>query len=181
LVEKTPVNALNNTLNPDFGLLRSGRRLINIPLRRFSDDAPCELHDVLPATGHYVVLALLPKLFKDPRVQQQLAYVTTTLPRKFVRGIVEPFVIHPLRSNDEVEWNMFPKALKEHWEWNLLGDVSGQGYETFGVDRDAGVVAVLRPDGVLGGVWDIDELAPKRRVESYLSANLSALDAKSLM
>ena len=45
LIEKTLVNALNNSLNPDFGLLRAGRRLINIPLRRFSDDAPCEFHD----------------------------------------------------------------------------------------------------------------------------------------
>ncbi|KAI5859228.1 FAD binding domain-containing protein [Tricharina praecox] len=181
LVEKTLVKALDNSLNPDFGLLRSGRRLINIPVRRFSDDAPCEFHDVLPASGHYVVLVLLPKLFKDPRVQQQLTYLTSTLPQKFARGILEPFIIHPLRSNDDVEWNMFPKALKEDWEWNLLGDVSGQGYETFGVDRDAGVVAVLRPDGVLGGVWDIDELAPKRRVESYLAANLSARGTKSLL
>jgi len=174
VVEKTPVKALDNSLNPDFGLLRSGRRLINIPLRRFSDDVPCELHDVLPATGHYVVLVLLPKLFRDPRVQQQLEYLMIGILQKFVSGIMEPFVIHPLRSNDDVEWSMFPKALKEGWEWNLFGDVSGQGYETLGVDRDAGVVAVLRPDGVLGGVWDLDELAPKHRVENYLAVNLSA-------
>ena len=87
---------------------------------------------------------------------------------------MEPFVIHPLPSNDDVEWSMFPKALKEDWEWNFLGDVSGKAYETFGVKPDAaGVVAILRPDGVLGGVWDLDALEPKGSVESYLSANLA--------
>lgn len=152
---------------------------MNIPLRRFTDDAPCEFHDVLPATGRYAVLVLLPKLFRDPRVQKQLEYLTTGIQKKFVSGIVEPFVIHPVRSNDDVEWCMFPKALKEDWEWNLFGDASGQGYETFGVDRDTGVVAVLRPDGVLGGVWDFDELAPKRKVHNYLTANLLAPGIKS--
>lgn len=45
MVKKNIVKALNSKLNPDNGLLRAGRRLINIPVRRFSDDAPCELHD----------------------------------------------------------------------------------------------------------------------------------------
>lgn len=45
LVQKNLVKAVNNTLDPDSGLLRAGRRIINVSLRRFSDDAPCELHD----------------------------------------------------------------------------------------------------------------------------------------
>lgn len=45
LVTKNRVKGLNEALNPDLGLLRAGRRLINVPVRRFSDDAPCDLHD----------------------------------------------------------------------------------------------------------------------------------------
>ncbi|KAF8533908.1 FAD binding domain-containing protein, partial [Trichophaea hybrida] len=181
LVKKNPVKALTTTLNPDFGLLRAGRRLINVPLRRFSDDAPCEFHDALPSNGHHAVLVILPQDFKSLKIQRKISYLTTTLPQKFVQGIVEPYVIHPLKSNDDVEWSDFPKALKEYWEWNFLGDVSGQAYETFGVSKEAGVVAVLRPDGVVGGVWDLQELAPKGEVERWLSANLTSSGTRSVL
>jgi hypothetical protein len=124
---------------------------------------------------------MLPQSFEDSEVQQKLEFLTTALPQKYVSGIVEPFVIHSRKSNDDVEWSMFPKALKENWEWNFLGDVSGQGYETFGVDKIAGVVAVLRPDGVLGGVYDLEELTPKGKVESYLSNNLTTQAAEWLL
>ncbi|KAF8247617.1 hypothetical protein K440DRAFT_654766 [Wilcoxina mikolae CBS 423.85] len=181
LVKKNPVKALSTTLNLDFGLLRAGRRLINVPLRRFSDDAPCEFHDALPSNGHHVVLLILPQDFKSPKIQQKISYLTITLPQKFVQGIVEPYVIHPLKSNDDVEWSDFPKAFKEDWEWNFLGDVSGQAYETFGVSKEAGVVAVLRPDGVVGGVWDLQELAPKGEVERWLSTNLASGGTRSVL
>ncbi|KAA8908203.1 FAD binding domain-containing protein [Sphaerosporella brunnea] len=173
VVEKTMIPALNNSLNPDLGLLRAGRRLFNVPLRRFSDDAPCELHDVLPATGHFAVLVMLPQNFEDSAVQEKLEYLLASLPQTYVRGIVEPFVMHPRKSNDDVEWSMFPKALKEDWEWNFSGDVSGHAYETLGVDKSMGAVAVLRPDGVLGGVYALEELKPKGKVENYLSNNLT--------
>lgn len=90
-------------------------------------------------------------------------------------------MIHPVKSNDDVEWSDFPRALKEKWEWNLLGDVTGQAYETLGVNKQAGVVAVLRPDGVVGGVWDLQELAPKGKVEKWLSANLASTGTRSVL
>jgi phenol 2-monooxygenase len=124
---------------------------------------------------------LLPQAFRDSKVQQKLEYLVEALPQKYVGGIVEPFVVHPWKSNDDVEWSMLPKALKEDWEWNFLGDVSGQGYETFGVDKSAGAVAVLRPDGVVGGVYDLEELVPKGKVEGYLSNNLTARGTKSML
>lgn len=138
-------------------------------------------HPVLPCNGHHAVLVLLPRDFASPKTQQKLSYLTTTLPRKFVRGIVEPYVIHPLESNDDIEWDMFPCALKEDWEWNFLGDVGVTAYETLGVDRAAGVVAVLRPDGVVGGVWDLDELVPKGEVERWLLTNLVSTETRSLL
>ena len=115
---------------------------------------------------------LLPRNFKSVAVQEKLEFLTSIISSKFVGGVVEPFVLHGLQCNDDVEWSDFPKALKEDWEWNLLGDVSGQGFETLGVSRELGAVAILRPDGVLGGVWDVDELVPLGAVERWLSLNL---------
>lgn len=118
---------------------------------------------------------LLPDDFKTAKVQEKLTFLTSTLPNKYAKGVVEPFILHGLQSNDDVEWSDFPKALKDDWEWNVLGDVSGEGCKTLGVSSAAGAVGLVRPDGVLGGVWDIEELVPGGKVESWLSANLASV------
>jgi len=118
------------------------------------------------------VFFLLPEGFRTVEVMARVEYLTAVLPRGFAKGVVQPYVLHPLKNNDDLEWSEFPKQLKEEWEWNFLGDISGAGYDTWGVDRRKGIVGVLRPDGMVGGVWDVEECAKGGQVEHWLMGAL---------
>jgi phenol 2-monooxygenase len=83
IVEKSMVAAINNSLNPDFGLLRAGRRIMNVPLRRFSDDAPCEFHDGMK---YFPVSLLSFKLMMPSPPGQRTLRRSCVAPSRFPRS-----------------------------------------------------------------------------------------------
>lgn len=82
-----------------------------------------------------------------------------------------PIVVHAYQY-DELEWNDFPKVLREKWEWNLFRDPDAQLDATLGINYNTGAIVVVRPDGVIGGVWGVEQLVLNGSVHKYLSGCL---------
>jgi hypothetical protein len=161
---------------------------MNAPLRYFASDAPVDLQDALPSNhGVYTILAFLPEDFNaNPEIRRTLEGLLRLAEEVFVA--VEPLVIYGENSgNCEVEWRWFPEVLRRRWEWQVCGSgVSGSSYELgnivsgpsayeeLGVVKENGIVSVVRPDGVVGGLWAWDEAVDG--VEGYLEGVVGSLE-----
>ncbi|RPB11815.1 hypothetical protein P167DRAFT_188824 [Morchella conica CCBAS932] len=143
--ETTPSGA------PESGLLIPGRRLMNVRTKRFADANPRDIHDDMPTSGRYRIVAALPTAFRtDPAAfQKVLEGLVETLPGRFPEGVVESVVVFP-GERGSLEWTDFPACVRERSEWLVLGDHYGMVYKTWGVEESAGGVAVVRPDGYVG-------------------------------
>lgn len=83
----------------------------------------------------------------------------------FPSGTVELVVLHPF-SERQFEWADIPKPIKEHAEMRFHGPVDMNLYRTYGIEADAGALAVVRPDGYVGAVLSLPNPGG---VDEYLS------------
>ncbi|KAJ5640722.1 hypothetical protein N7528_000347 [Penicillium herquei] len=163
---------LNESADPisgtDFlsGILRPGRRLLNVRLVRHADGYRRDLQDDLISTGRFRILCLASSDLLDPQgvSAQSLTAIGSMIPQ-FPPSVLEQIVIHP-RLSREFSWNDIPAEVKEYSEMSFysgyeLDDV----YATYGVDPAKGALAIVRPDGYIGV---ISELGDVERVEKYL-------------
>ncbi|KAJ6014447.1 hypothetical protein N7540_009038 [Penicillium herquei] len=148
------------------GILRPGRRLLNVRLVRHADGYRRDLQDDLLSTGRFRILCLTSSDLLDPQgvSTQALTNIGSIIPQ-FPPSVLEQVVIHPRLSRD-FSWNDIPAEIKEYSEMSFysgyeLDDV----YATYGVDPAKGALAVVRPDGYIGV---ISELGDVERVEKYL-------------
>ncbi|KAJ5732486.1 hypothetical protein N7493_003967 [Penicillium malachiteum] len=148
------------------GILRPGRRLLNVRLVRHADGYRRDLQDDLISTGRFRILCLTSSdLLNAQGVSARaLTNIGSIIPQ-FPPSVLEQIVIHPRLSRD-FSWNDIPAEVKEYSEMSFysgceLDDV----YATYGVDPAKGAVAVVRPDGYIGV---ISELRDVERVERYL-------------
>lgn len=92
---------------------------------------------------------------------------------QFPAGIIELVVLHALKSNTFI-WTDIPEAVKTHSEMRFYnGTELEDAYQIYGVDPGNGAIAIVRPDGYIG---TIAELNDTERVGKYLKRCLREAD-----
>ncbi|PWY90428.1 hypothetical protein BO94DRAFT_533906 [Aspergillus sclerotioniger CBS 115572] len=160
--KKNPVEG-NDYLS---GILRPGRRLLNVQYRRHADGNRRHLHDDFLSTGRFRILCLTSADLLDPKGVSARTLRTLgsfVLPR--FPSVIEQVVIHPRLPRD-FTWRDIPAELKKHSEMSFYsGYEMDDVYKIYGVDIAQGALAVVRPDGYVGTVAALDDV---KRVEEYL-------------
>ncbi|CAI7612485.1 unnamed protein product [Penicillium manginii] len=172
--ENIAVNRDDSARNPisgeDYlaGILRPGRRLLNVRLVRHADGYRRDLQDDFASTGRFRILCLTSTDILDP--QGVSATTLSTLGRvipRFPQSVVEQVVIHPRLERDFM-WNDIPNEVKQYSEMSFYsGHELDDVYQTYGVDVSKGALAVVRPDGYVGIVATLEDA---ERVERFLES-----------
>jgi phenol 2-monooxygenase len=88
--------------------------------------------------------------------------------QRFPAGAIELAVLHPLKTR--FEWTDLPPNVKEAAEMRTYGlSRKEDAYEIYGVSKDQGLIAVIRPDGYVG---TLAPLSTPKEVEEYLRSCL---------
>ncbi|KAE8351577.1 FAD binding domain-containing protein [Aspergillus coremiiformis] len=176
-VEKTLEQDTKNPINgTDYlsGILRPGRRLLDVRIKRHADGNRRHLQDDFLSTGRFRILCLTSLDLLDPQgisAKVLTTLGTSVLPR-FPAFTVEQVVIHP-RLGKTFTWRNVPHELKKYSEMRFhsgyeLDDV----YQIYGVNPAQGALVVIRPDGYVG---TIAALADVSRVDRYLEGCLRTI------
>ncbi|OAQ60222.1 FAD binding domain-containing protein [Pochonia chlamydosporia 170] len=136
--------------DPLRGPLIPGRRLLNVEVKRYADGNTRQLQDEMPSTGRYHVLLVASNDLLDKSGSSQSAIVSSMeIIQKFPAGVVNPIILHPLK--ERFEWSDLPSCVKTFAEMRTYGLAKQEdAYEIFGVPKDEGLIAVIRPDGYVG-------------------------------
>ncbi|OJD19337.1 hypothetical protein AJ78_00699 [Emergomyces pasteurianus Ep9510] len=157
------------------GILRPGRRLLNVKVKRHADGCPRDLQDDFPSTARFRILLLTSNdlLSPDGRSAAAIKSVASSLLiGTFPASILELVAIHPELKPDFL-WDEVPTELKEHAEMRFYdGSALQDVYATYGVPVDKGVIVVVRPDGYIGVLAALDDV---QRIEKYLRGCLRAV------
>jgi phenol 2-monooxygenase len=170
------------------GALVPGRRLLNVELKRYADATTRQLQDgtsyssccqrqgrrltqttELPSVGRYriIVLASNDLLDKSGITQSSLVSCIESM-QQFPAGTIDLVVLHPLKTR--FEWSDIPPNVKEAAEMRTYGlSRKEDAYEIYGVRKDEGLIAVVRPDGYVG---TLAPLSSTKEVETYLRSCL---------
>ncbi|CAL5868961.1 uncharacterized protein PFLUO_LOCUS3189 [Penicillium psychrofluorescens] len=148
------------------GVLRPGRRLLNVRIIRHADGYRRDLQDDFPSTGRFRILCLTSSDLLNPRgISAQTLKQLSQLIGRFPQSLVEQVAIHPRLPKDFM-WNDVPSELKLRSEMSFYsGYEMDDVYGIYGVKPEKGAVAVIRPDGYVGVVA---ELADVGRVATFL-------------
>ncbi|KAJ5777009.1 Phenol hydroxylase C-terminal dimerization [Penicillium odoratum] len=155
------------------GILRAGRRLLNVKLLRHADGWQRDIHDDIPSTARFriLVLASTDLLDRNSGSARALTRVSEFVTR-FPASVIEQIVLHPALHR-AFEWDDLPVCVKRDAEMRFYdGSVLEDAYSIYGVDPARGAVAVIRPDGYVGMVVRLDEVG---RVEEYLKRCIRTL------
>jgi len=159
------------------GVLRPGRRFLNVKAKRHADGMRRDLQDDFPSTGRFRILCLTSTDLMEPSgiSSTSLKHISTIL-SQFPAGIIELVVLHALESNTFV-WKDIPEVVKTEAEMRFYnGTESENAYKVYGIDPEKGAVAVVRPDGYIG---TIAGLADTSRIDAYLKGCLRTVDGKT--
>lgn len=166
------------------GILRPGRRLLNVKLRRFADGWQRDIQDGslmsaisfatttltayldLESTGRFRLLCLTSSdLLDTSGISQKSLIDMAMMTDRFPDSLIESIIVHP-RVEREFEWDDIPGCVKQHAEMSFYdGYELEDAYGIYGVDPSKGALAVVRPDGYVGIVAQLEDLS---RVEEYL-------------
>ncbi|KAK5807271.1 hypothetical protein VI817_001529 [Penicillium citrinum] len=191
--ENIAVNRDSNYVNPisgnDYlsGLLRPGRRLLNVRLVRHADGYRRDLQDGkinsifgydmeyntnnipdFASTGRFRILCLTSTDLLNPQgVSAKTLNALGNVILRFPPSVIEQVVIHPRLERDFM-WNDIPSEIKRYSEMAFysgfeLDDV----YKTYGVNSVEGALAVIRPDGYVGIVASLQDVG---RLEKFLES-----------
>ncbi|OGM42089.1 phenol monooxygenase [Aspergillus bombycis] len=163
----------NPVIGTDYlsGILRPGRRLLDVRLKRHADGNRRHLQDDFLSTGRFRILCLTSSDLLDPQGMSAKTLTTlgTSVIQHFPASTLEQVVIHP-RLNKTFTWRNVPQELKKHSEMRFhsgydIDDV----YKIYGVDPAQGALAVIRPDGYVGTIAALNDV---NRIERYLAGCL---------
>ncbi|PYH86793.1 thioredoxin-like protein, partial [Aspergillus uvarum CBS 121591] len=148
------------------GILRPGHRLLNVKMKRFADGAHRDIHDDLASTERFRILSLLSVDLLDPDgVSATALKGVAGLVQQFPPLLLEQIVVYP-ELPSIVSWANKPSFVKEHAEMAFYsGYEVADAYGIYGVDPAQGALLVVRPDGYVGMVAPLGEVA---RVGEYL-------------
>ncbi|KAE8381496.1 FAD binding domain-containing protein [Aspergillus bertholletiae] len=149
------------------GILRPGRRLLNIKMKRFADGWQRDIQDDLASTGRFRILSLLSVDLLDVNgVSATALKDIAALIQQFPPSLIEQIIIHP-QLPDQVTWDNIPSCVKEQAEMSFYsGYELDDAYQTYGVDPKQGALVVIRPDGYVGMVIHLSGIC---HVDAYLS------------
>ncbi|KAK0111603.1 hypothetical protein ONS95_001951 [Cadophora gregata] len=174
LVEKNIPTGLVTGSDYLGGILKPGRRLLNVKVKRHADGYRRDLQDDFPSTGRYRILVLTSTDLLTPSSpsSQSIAHIPSLL-ASFPAGLIELVVLHPLPSNT-FEWKDLPVAVKTHAEMSFYNGTELQdAYAVYGVEKERGAVVVVRPDGYVGCLAELGKgEMGMGRVQGYLKACL---------
>jgi hypothetical protein len=168
------------------GILRPGRRLLNVRLVRHADGYRRDLQDGMnmylslkhesfadeiidfASTGRFRILCLTSSDLLD---QQGMSSQTITklgaIISQFPQSVLEQVVIHS-RLSKEFMWSDIPREVKQYSEMSFYsGYEMDDVYGIYGVDPSKGALAVVRPDGYVGILADLGDV---QRIDNYLGA-----------
>ncbi|KAJ5985729.1 Phenol hydroxylase C-terminal dimerization [Penicillium canescens] len=150
------------------GILRPGRRLLNVRLLRHADGWQRDIHDDLPSTGRFRIMCLTSAdLLDQNSISAQTLEAVTLLAAQFPKSVVEQIILHP-KLHRSFEWDDIPACVKQEAEMRFYdGSVLDDAYTIYGVDPARGVLLVVRPDGYVGVVASLDDV---QRVDRYLKS-----------
>ncbi|KAB8273745.1 thioredoxin-like protein [Aspergillus minisclerotigenes] len=166
LVKSAPAGLITGK---DFqsGILRPGRCLLNVKLKRFADGWHRDVQDDLPSTGRFRLLSLLTTDLLDANgVSATSVTATANLVPQFAASLIEQIIIYP-RVPGEITWRGLPMCMKEQSEMTFYNGYELEDvYGIYGVDSARGALVVVRPDGYVGLVVALSDTDP---VDEYLS------------
>ncbi|KAJ6113381.1 hypothetical protein N7523_006698 [Penicillium sp. IBT 18751x] len=170
----TTVRDLEGKKNPikgtDYlsGILRPGRRLLNVRLVRHADGYRRDLQDDFASTGRFRILCLTSTdLLKPHGTSTQTLTQLGAMISRFPPSVLEQVVVHPRLENDFV-WTDIPREIKQYSEMSFYsGYEIDDVYGIYGVNPAEGALAVVRPDGYIGVIADLNDV---KRVQNYLES-----------
>ncbi|KAJ5947865.1 hypothetical protein N7466_000880 [Penicillium verhagenii] len=157
------------------GILRPGRRLLNVKLLRHADGWQRDIHDDMPSTARFRLLTLTSTdlLDRNSTSAETLTRVSQ-LVSQFPAFVIEQIVLHPMLHRP-FEWDEVPACLKQDAEMRFYDGCSLEdAYSIYGVDPAKGALVVIRPDGYVGMVVRLAEVG---RVEEYLKGCIRAVSS----
>ncbi|KAI9050619.1 hypothetical protein LZ554_005778 [Drepanopeziza brunnea f. sp. 'monogermtubi'] len=170
IVDKTTSEGIVEGTDYLSGVLRPGRRLLNVKAKRHADGYRRDLQDDFPSTGRFRILHFTSTDLLDPSGTSafSLAHISRLLGR-FPSGIIELVVLHPLEP-DSFMWKDVPAMVKERAEMSFYnGTKLEDAYAVYGVSPAKGAIAVVRPDGYIGTVASLQDT---ERIGKYLKGCL---------
>ncbi|XP_014557645.1 hypothetical protein COCVIDRAFT_96672 [Bipolaris victoriae FI3] len=166
---RTPVNPQYSAGDRFGGALIPGKRLLNVEVKRYADATSRQLHDEIPSSGRYRIILFASKDLVDKSGASQSALISCSkIIEQFPAGTIELVVLHPLK--ERFEWTDIPPVVKQLAEMRTYGlSRKEDAYEVFGVLKDEGLIAIVRPDGYIG---TLVSLSDTNEVEEYLRSCL---------
>jgi phenol 2-monooxygenase len=118
----------------------------------------------MPSRGRYHIVVLTSNDLLDKSGASQLALSSCIdIIQKFPAGVTDLIILHPLQKR--FEWTHLPPSVKAFAEMRTYGLAKKEdAYEIYGVSKDEGLIAVVRPDGYVGMLAPLSE---SKLVEAY--------------
>ncbi|KAI9373249.1 thioredoxin-like protein [Aspergillus egyptiacus] len=156
------------------GILRPGRRLLNVKLKRFADGWHRDIQDDLASTRRFRIVSLVSHdLLNAESISATAMKATSAIVHQFPPSLLEQIVIYP-RWPGEVTWKNIPGCVKEQAEMSFYNGYDLEdAYQIYGADPAQGALVVIRPDGYVGLVAQLSESS---RVEGHLSRIITRVD-----
>lgn len=130
-----------------------------------------------PSTGRFRLLCLTAKDLLTPS-SPSAATLTALSPiiARYPAGIIELVALHPLPPNTFV-WTDIPEVVKRYAEMRFYNGTELQdAYQTYGVDKEKGAMALVRPDGYIGTIAALGDV---ERIDRYLQGCLRQVHEKT--
>ncbi|KAF2993749.1 hypothetical protein E8E13_001047 [Curvularia kusanoi] len=157
------------TEDPLGSILVPGKRLLNVELKRYADATTRQLHDEIPSVGRYRLIVFTSDDLLDKSGASQLSLSSCgEIVQRFPPGAIDLVVINPLK--ERFEWTDLPPSIKQLAEMRTYElSRNEDAYQIYGVAKDHGLIAMVRPDGYVG---ILTALSGTEEVEQYLRSCL---------
>lgn len=155
-------------------VLKIGMRFPSAQVLCHADGRPWELQDRLPSDGRWRILVFAGNVgneFQMARVQKLGSYLSSS------KGVVKKYTPKGWRSDTiievlsvhstprtAIEWSALPEAfIKPGDLWRAYTDDDsyhsghGRAYEKYGIDKERGLTAIIRPDGYVAYLGDLED------------------------
>jgi phenol 2-monooxygenase (NADPH) len=118
----------------------------------------------MPPAGRYHILVFTSKdLLSKTGVSQPALQSCIDTIQEFPPGVIDLVILHPLQ--ERFEWTDLPPSVKSFAEMRVYGSTKNEdAFDILGVNKDQGLIAVIRPDGYVGV---LAPLSASQQVESY--------------
>lgn len=161
----------NMSLAPKSRVAKAGKRLTNSTMIRIADGCQWDMHDNLTPDGpslKVLVFCGCNVLDKGSDSSQSLQIVFAQIVPQFSDDLLDAYVIVPetVRPHskastqgsplvDSEVWTLLPGGIKPQTEMKTFC-ISKEDYDAYGMDINTGKVVVVRPDGIVAIVLDLD-------------------------